>query len=174
MKGLLTLPAARLIFKLFFFSILASGCALFADNREPPTFFGPREQVYFASFNQVWRATQLALQKYPIRVNNLDLGILETDAIKGNKVWAPPHRKRTSGGLSSWLSVRVVRGFSDGHPSVRVTLIKKLEKKKDFFSNTKKLPSDGLEEKSIFYRIRRELLIDRALERAQKKMNRRK
>ena len=170
---LLTLPAMRLTSKLVILFSLVSGCTLLSGNREPPPEFKPREQIYYASFDQVWRATQLALQKYPIRVNNMDLGVLETDNIKGYKVWMPPHRKSSSGGLSYKLNVRVVRGAVEGRGSVRVTVMKDLEKKRDFFAATQKLPSDGLEEKSILYRIRRELLIDKALQRAQKKMNRR-
>lgn len=173
MRELLTSPATRLTSSLILLFSLVSGCgSLFADNREPPATFGPREQIYFASFDQVWRATQLALQKYPIRVNNMDLGVLETDNIKGYKVWMPPHRKSASGGLSYKLNVRVVKGVVDGRSSVRVTVMKDTEMKKDFFASSKKLPSDGLEERSILYRIKRELLIDKALQKAQKKMNR--
>jgi hypothetical protein len=101
----------------------------------------------------------------------MDLGVLETDEIKGYKVWMPPHRASSSGGLSYKLNVRVVKGSVEGRQSVRVTVMKDLELKKDFFADTKKLPSDGLEEKSILYRVRRELLIDKALQKAQQQKN---
>lgn len=150
-------------------SSLVSSCSLFAEKGEPPATFGPREQVFYSPFDDVWRATQISLSKYPIRVNNLDLGVLETDKIKGYKVWMPPHKSMSSGGLSYSLNIRVVKGGVEGLPAVRVTIMKDLELQRDFFSEVQKLPSDGLEEKSILYRIKRELQIDRALKKAQQK-----
>ncbi|MCB0362431.1 MAG: hypothetical protein KDD35_06905 [Bdellovibrionales bacterium] len=164
------LRAMQLIFSFFpfvwIFPII-SGCALFADNKEPPPSFGPREQVYYAEFDQVWRATQIALSKYPIKINNLDLGILETDTVKGYKAWMPPHKSSASGGLSYNINVRVVKGGVENRPAVRVTIIKEIELKRDFFAEVQRLPSDGLEERSLLYRIGRELQIDRALKKAQ-------
>ncbi len=158
----------------FFFGfmiLILSGCALFVDNREPPKSFGPREQVFYSNFDQVWRAAQISLNRYPIRINNLDLGIIETDTVKGYKAWLPPTNQKTSGGLSYRLSIRVVKGGVEGRPAIRVSISKDLEFQKDFFAESQKLPSDGLEEQSILYRMGRELQIDQALKKAQDKKN---
>ena len=64
--------------------ILTSGCG-FMQTQSPKEPLGPKEKVYFGKYDRVWRATQLALASYPIKVNNMDLGIIETDIIKVNR-----------------------------------------------------------------------------------------
>jgi hypothetical protein len=147
-----------------------SGCALFRENNGPPRSFTPREQLYYASFDNVWRCAQLALQNYPMRINNMDVGIIETDVLRGYKIWTPPYSPGiASGGLGYYLSLHLVKGTIDGRETIKVSVVKNLELHTDFFADPKKLASDGLEEKTILYRIGRELQIEKALEKAQKK-----
>lgn len=151
--------------------ILLAGCAIF-ESPKPATSFSPKQRVYYADFDQVWRATQIAMTQYPMYINNIDKGLLETEVIRGYHVWTPPFAPDSStGGLRYRLSLRVVKGRSRKKTAIKVTIIKTIEKRKDFFSKPVPLPSDGLEEESILYRIKRELQIERALQRAQKKTN---
>jgi hypothetical protein len=148
------------------------GCALFRENSGPPPSFDPREQIFYGSFDAVWRVTQIALQSYPMRVNNMDTGVIETEPIKGYKVWTPPYNPdMATGGLSYFLNVRVTKLSNDSRDGVKVSIVKNIELARDFFSEVDHLPSDGLEEKTILYRINRELTIDKALEKAQARMN---
>ena len=104
-----------------------------------------------------------------MRINNMDSGIIETEAIRGYKVWMPPYKSDIgSGGLSYYLNVHIVKGLIDGREAIKVSIAKNIENTTDFFSEPKKLPSDGLEEKAILYRIGRELQIERALEKVLK------
>src|SRR5436309_23554 len=79
-----------------FWAIIAvftlSGCAAFEERKGPEAFVGPREQVYYAGYDEVWRACNLVLQPYPLRVSNMDQGLLETDIVRGFKVWTPPFK----------------------------------------------------------------------------------
>jgi hypothetical protein len=59
------------------------------------------------------------------------------------------------------------KGKTEGRESTRVTIDKRMEILRDFFSEPETIESDGLEEKMIFYRIERELIIQDALKRAQ-------
>jgi len=128
--------------------------------------------MYYGSFDQVWRATQLALQNYPMKINNMDLGVIETEQIKGYKVWMPPYKsEQSSGGLAYSLNVRLIKGKTQGRDVVKVSILKETQIQKDFFSEPVRMPSDGLEEKAVLYRIGRELLIEKALEKAQEKAN---
>jgi hypothetical protein len=148
------------------------GCALFRENNGPPTAFEPREQIFYGSFDSVWRVAQIALQAYPMRINNMDTGVIETEPIKGYKVWTPPYDPDSAtGGLSYVINMRVTKLDDDDRKSVKVSIVKNIELAKDFFSEVAHLPSDGMEEKTILYRIGRELAIDRALERAQNRLN---
>lgn len=147
-----------------------SGCALFRENSGPTPSFTPRDQFFFSNYDNVWRMAQIAMQAYPMRINNMDSGIIETESIRGYKVWTPPFKTELpSGGLSYYINIHIVKGMIDGREAIKVSVSKNTEITQDFFSEPKKLPSDGLEEKAILYRIGRELQIEKALEKALKK-----
>lgn len=145
-----------------------SACAAFQDQRPPNTFIGPREEVIFADFEEVWRATNIVLQAYPLRLSNMDEGLLETDDVKGVRAWEAPFKYRKPAGQTYRLSIRVVRGTAGRNAATKVIILKDARVQQDFFSNIKQVPSDGLEEKALLYRIKREIQIERALNQAQK------
>jgi hypothetical protein len=127
----------------------------------------PEERVLNANFEKVWRAVQLAMAEYPIRVNNQEGGLIETEAIKSDQGFRVPGRERLAApsGRRYRLIVRVysVGGAKD---RTRVNVRKSVDKQKDFFSPVEKAPSDGLEELAVMYRVERELLIEQAAEKS--------
>jgi hypothetical protein len=162
-----SLTLASLLVSVFF----SNGCstAPVTKNSERVLRENTNQRVFYFPYDSVWRAAQLAL-KYPIAVNNMDNGILETDFIKALDGFTAPHEtKRPSDGIRYKITLSLARGRVDGRESVRVNIIKTLEKKRDFFSEPESLESDGLEEKVIFYRIERELIVEEALKKAQAK-----
>ncbi|NQY99737.1 MAG: hypothetical protein HRT45_03590 [Bdellovibrionales bacterium] len=152
-------------------SLYFSGCALFGSAAPPPQTMDPMEQVYLANFDSVWLATQKALAAYPMRVNNMDLKILETDYIKSNRYWNPPHIPRLGSGDKYKLVVKVMEGEIEGKGAQKVSVSKEVYRQKDFFAPKNRIPSTGLEERSLLYRIERELIIEKALDEAQKQLN---
>jgi len=125
-------------------------------------------RVIYYPFELVWRAAQLSV-KYPISVNNMDNGLLETEWIKSLDGFSSPlETTRPTAGYRYKLAVNMVKGKVDSRPSVRVTIRKKIERQKDFFSDTENINSDGLEEKVILYRIEREIIIDEAIKKSTK------
>lgn len=129
------------------------------------------QKVFYFPYDNVWRAAQLAL-KYPISVNNMDHGVLETDSIKADDgFFAPGTERAPSSGIRYKISMILAKGKVEGREGIRVTINKNIEKKRDFFSEAEVLPTDGLEEKVIFYRMERELVIDEALKKAAKSAN---
>jgi len=148
---------------------LLGGCSLLAPSPRTSD-VGPHERVYFASYNLVWNALQKSLVKYPIHTNNIDAGLLITESIKNRKLWTPLLPQSSKYNHSTYvLTARVTRGHFDGRDSVRVEIEKKISLERDFFSGQEPLPSDGLEEKSILYRIGRELTLESALRKAYEK-----
>jgi hypothetical protein len=147
--------------RIFSFLILLSlvGCA--GNPIEDAPIREPEARIYLDTYEQVWRAVQLALRKYPVRINNIDLGVLETDFVKGDKLWSDPKDKHPNTGLRYKLTLRVVRGRVDNKSAVNVTVLKAAEVQPDFFSAVQQIPSNGLEEKGILYRIGRFLEIER-------------
>lgn len=126
------------------------------------------QKIFFFPYDSVWRAAQLAL-KYPISVNNMDNGVLESDWVRGIDGFIPPHlEKDPSPGVRYKLQLSLVKGRTDKRESVRVTIVKKIQKQRDFFSDPESIESDGLEEKLLFYRMERELVIEEALKKSQK------
>ncbi len=106
--------------------------------------------------------------KYPIASENQDSGVIETEYIKGLDGWIAPGEEKSppSSGVRYKLTFTFVRGKNDGKESTRVTIEKKMEKLRDFFSESENFESDGLEEKILFYRLERELIITEALKKA--------
>jgi hypothetical protein len=124
------------------------------------------QRVYFAPFDQVWRAAHAVL-KYPIASENPDAGHLETEYIKGIDGFLPPEKtKPPSAGMRYKLMLNFAKGRTDGRESTRLTIEKKIEVLRDFFSEPESLDTDALEEKTLFYRIERELVIFEALKKA--------
>ena len=148
--------------------LAATGCAL--GDKPVPTGRGMRklmgQKVYYTPFDNVWRAAQVAL-KYPISINNMDNGVLETDFIKADDGFQPPTgNKAISSGVRYKISMILSKGRIEGREGVRVSIRKVIEKKRDFFADPESLNSDGLEEMILFYRIERELAVDEALRKA--------
>ncbi|NUN04726.1 MAG: hypothetical protein HUU57_03090 [Bdellovibrio sp.] len=144
------------------------GCSLFDKKPSAHARMAQinKQKVFFANYDQVWRAAHAVL-KYPIAQENQDTGMIETEYIKGIDGWLPPNEQRPpSSGIRYKLTLTFAKGKTEGRESTRVTIDKKMEILRDFFSEPENLETDGLEEKIIFYRIERELIINEALRRA--------
>jgi hypothetical protein len=128
---------------------------------------GPKQKVFEENFEKIWRAAQLALSNYPIRVNDMESGVIESDFIRGDDLWKSPIRgKPLPNGLRYKVIIRILKGSISEKAANQVTVLKRIEFKKDFFSEYEAVKTDGLEEIAILYRIERELVIQQALEKA--------
>lgn len=157
----------RLIFSLSLL-IFGAGCALVdtpPEKSQEVLKKQTRQKVFLAPYDEVWRAAHTAL-KYPIVNENQDTGMIETEYIKANEGFIAPEQKIPSSGLRYKIIMLLAKGKTQGRESVRVTIDKKIEKLRDFFSDAEDLNSDGLEEKILFYRMERELTISKGLKKA--------
>lgn len=158
--------------KIFFGLVIITGCtligcSLFDKKPSAHVRMGQinKQKIFFAPYDSVWKAAH-AVIKYPISQENQDTGLIETEYIKGLDGWLPPNEPRPpSSGIRYKLSLIFAKGTTDGRESTRVTIDKKIEILRDFFSEPEPMESDGLEEKTIFYRIERELIINDTLKR---------
>jgi hypothetical protein len=149
-----------------------TACALFEERKGPEKIPGPREKIFNAGFEDVWKSVNLVLQPYPLRISNMDQGILETDVIRAGRIWttAYPMPNPPTGEVYK-LIIRVIKGSKGEKTATKVSILKDTQVQVDFFSDPKTVSSDGMEETSLLYRIDREIMIERALARAQKKQN---
>lgn len=145
------------------------GCGLFSKSTDQTAEVirqSTHQKVFFATYENVWRAAHTVI-RYPIASENQDTGLLETEYIKAADGFLPPDRLRPpSSGIRYKINLIFARGKTDGRESTRVTIEKKIERQKDFFSEIEPIESDGLEEKVIFYRMERELVILETLRKA--------
>ncbi len=145
---------------------ICSSCSLFKKSNskiEKDIEINTQQKVFLVSYDKVWKAAHTAL-KYTIASENQDFGTIETDYIKSVDGWQPPYAKPNSNSGSRYkLFFTFAKGQTQGKESTRVSIEKKIEKFKNIISDTEVLVSDGSEEKSLFYRIERELIIDQAL-----------
>ncbi len=142
-------------------------------NARRRTAIMPPSRVYNYSFDAVWRLS-LTVLKYSITDQNQETGHIETDYVKpSDGGWTRPDgTSAMSAGIRYKIAMSLVRVRAEnGKMGVKVTVEKKQEKIKDFFSDPEPLDSDHLEEKAILYRLERELVIEDALKKATPETN---
>ena len=115
-----------------------TGCSE-AQLRERPI-KEPESRTFVDGYENVWRALQLSLRKYPVHINNIDSRILETEYSNGDKLFSDPAEIQPRPGSRSKLTVRVVKGKLEGKSAVKVTVVKSAEYQPDFFAGFQPLP----------------------------------
>ncbi len=172
-RSISTRPRPLLTLALGTSLLLLNGCQTATDRLDQKLKLNvPVVQVFFAKYEDVEAALKLAMLKYPQRVDNTEAGIFESDYVKSDGRFKPPHKSiEYSSGYRYRILIRLVRGKTDSRSAVKVVVLKQIESVHDFFSEPGTLPSDGLEEEVILYRIGRELTINKALQRAAEKQN---
>lgn len=118
-------------------------------------------RVFNAPFDVVWRATQQAMLNYPMNINNMDTGFLQTLYITGKHRYQAPHQEKET--LPSGYQYRLNVNIQKGEERTKVSIAKEVRIQVDFFSDPKDGTSDGYEEKVLLYRILREIAIEKVL-----------
>ena len=152
----LVLVMIKNIFLLIFF-LYCSACvhAPKSDNTEN----------YRASYERTWEALVYIFKSYPIKIIDANKGYIETKVLKGSRYWKAPHQKDiNTNGLYAVIKARL---FYD-KPYSKVEIHKTIYKQTTFFDDSKKIPSDFLEEKSILYRLKREIYIRKGFDKLSK------
>ena len=146
---------------LFLIVVLAPCCA----TLDPTTnIIHPISQVFKSDYQKTWRAIMLALEEYPIEVEDNEKGYLRTENIPIETIWKfPLERKEALVSAKYSLHIKLIKGKIKSHPVVKVHILKKIFIQRGFISSPERVPSNGLEEKAILYRILREINIERAI-----------
>ena len=163
----------RPIFSSIFVSILTaitlftSGCSLFERQPESADKIiqkASKQKIFYAPYDLVWKAAHMSI-KYSIASENQDFGVIETDYIKAVDGWLPPGKTKPDYKSARYkLIFTFAKGKKvDGKEPTRLTIEKRIEIFKDFISEREVVPSDGLEELTLFYRIEREIVIANGL-----------
>lgn len=124
------------------------------------------ERKFRASFDEVWRACQQAIISYPLKVNNMEQGVIQTTMLRSHTYFRPPHiSKKHASGYRYSLSFNLLK---ESEKETTISIHKNLLVYRDFISKPEDLTSDGLEEAILLYRIQREIEIDRSILKASK------
>lgn len=123
-------------------------------------------QVFDADYTQTWQAVLQEMRKYNLSLQNQEAGVIKTrwtdntlelnfadsfgsgDAVKAAKFM---------------IIVNVVKGFRGNREVCRVTVFRRQMVEQDFLQGYKVIPSDGILENTILYRIGRNIQIENQL-----------
>ena len=106
----------------------------------------------------------LALEDYPIETEDNEKGYLKTESIDYDTLWSLPFEDKSSIKSAKYtLYIKIIKGKKSGYSAIKVQVLKKIQVQEGFIDEPKRIPSDGLEEKSILYRILREIHIEQAI-----------
>lgn len=132
-------------------------------------------KVYKVTYNQAWQAVSDVMKKYNLEKKDQSAGVIKTrwedntlelnfsdsfgtsDAIKGARFK---------------LVINVIKGFRGSREVSKVTIFKRQLIEEDFLQGWKVVPSDGILEKTLLYRIDRILRIESKLKQIEEQRSR--
>jgi hypothetical protein len=141
---------------------LSTGCMTAYKRQVAAEQETPQQRVYLADYNNAWQAVLDAMKSLRLEVTNREGGYLQTQ-------WTDNTVEKSfidSFGMAGAVlkaryrfKVTVTRGFYNGQPSVRVSVLKDQVVQRDLLEGWRTLPSDTVEENTLLYRIGRLITI---------------
>lgn len=119
-------------------------------------------KVFRFDYNQTWLAVLQVMKKYNLELTNQEAGIIKTrwedNTLEVN--FADSFGSSDSVKAARFkLIVNVVKGFRSNKEVTKVTVYRRQMIEQDFLQGWKVIPTDGILEKTILYRIERNLKI---------------
>lgn len=128
-------------------------------------------QVYNSDYNKTWQAVIQIMRRYDLAIQNQQSGVIRTrwidntlelnfaDSFGSNDAVRAARFK---------LVINVVKGFRGDREVSRVSVYRRQMVEKDFLQGWQVVPSDGIQEQIILYRIGRLLEIEERIERIER------
>ncbi len=143
----------KIILSLF---LILQSCASYEQYKKITEELEIPSQVYQADFNQTWQAVLQVMKRFDISFSNQEAGKMKTrwmdntlqinftDSFgSSDKVKAAEFK----------LLINVSEGFSYGRKVAKVTIYKRQRIENDFLQGWKEITTDGIQEKTLLYRI---------------------
>lgn len=143
-------------FTLCLIFLLLGSCASYDKYKQLTEELEIPSKIYQADFNQTWQAVLQVMKKYDIQYQNQEAGKLKsrwmdntlevnfTDSFGSSDAVKAAEFK---------LQVNISEGFSYGRKVTKVTVFKRQRIENDFLQGWKETPPDGIQEKTILYRV---------------------
>lgn len=145
---------------------LLSSCASYEQFQYMSEEFEVPSQVYKADFNQTWQAVIDIMKRYDLEVYDQESGVIKTRWIDNTLELNFADSFGSSDAVKAArfrLIVNVVKGYRGDQEVSKVTIFKRQMIEQDFLQGWKVVPTDGIQEKTILYRIERGIAIDNRL-----------
>lgn len=146
----------------------ASSCTYYVEKESRKNYMTdePYLKTFYGDYPDVWASVGKAMSGYRTTVMDREAGYIETVEKPFDEGWRSPHIQNIPpSGRRYRVIVRVLRGEVKGKSAISVSVKKIIKNRVDFFSQDEEEASDGLEERSLLYRIEREYEIERGLKR---------
>lgn len=125
------------------------------------------EQVYKVDYHEMWTALGTALKEFPVETKNREAGLIVTKWVDNT---SSKNFRDSYGATNAYIKAKyrlrlaVSKGFFEGLPSVQLSIQKEQLIQTDALDAFHLQPTEGIEEKSLVYRIGRVLWMQRELE----------
>lgn len=144
------------------FGLTLQSCSSYEQFRYITEEFEIPNKVFKFDYNQTWLAVLQVMKNYNLELTNQESGVIKTrwqdntyevnfadsfgssDAVKAARFK---------------LIINVVKGFRGNREVSKVTVYRRQMIEQDFLQGWKVIPTDGILEKTILYRIERNLMI---------------
>lgn len=165
------------VLKIKSFLIICLGLTLVGSCTSYEKFHRMSEQmeipsrVYPADYAKTWQAVLQIMRRYDLAVQNQQTGVIRTRWIDNTLElnFADSFGANDSVRAARFkLVINVVKGYRGSREVTRVSVFKRQMVERDFLQGWQVVPSDGIQEETILYRIERLLAIDDQLERIER------
>jgi hypothetical protein len=133
-----------------------SSCASYEKYKQITEELDIPSKVYSADFNQTWQAVLQVMKRFDVAYNNQEAGKIKTRWMDNTLQVNFTDSFGSSDAVKAAefkLLINVAEGFSYGRKVTKVTIFKRQRIERDFLQGWKEIPTDGLQEKTLLYRV---------------------
>lgn len=148
------------ILSLFFIA----SCSSYQQFEHITKAFELPSHIFRSNYDDTWKFLQIIMKHYDMEPSSLKLGLMKTkwqdNTIELNFTDAFDKRDQVKFAKFK-IIVNVMKIYRDSREMTKVSILKKQMVNTDFLQGWKILPSDGILEKTLLYRLGREIDIEK-------------
>lgn len=138
------------------FILLLSGCASYEKFRQITEELEIPSRVFKADYNQTWQAVIQVMKRYDIAYQNQESGKIKSRWMDNTLQVNFADSFGSSDAVKAAefkLVVNVAEGYSYGRKVTKVSIFKRQRVEQDFLQGWREEPTDGIQEKTLLYRV---------------------
>lgn len=142
--------------KLLFLVTLLTNCTSYEKYKKITEELEIPTKVFSSDFNQSWAAVIQVMKRFDLAYTNQEAGKIKTRWMDNTLQVNFTDSFGSSDAVKAaefLLLVNVSEGFSYGRKVTKITIYKKQRIEQDFLQGWKEVPTDGIQEKTLLYRI---------------------